>query len=273
MSLDAALENAFEGSAPALTNFYTLLLESDLFVLERKQDRPLANAAECPNEFLNVFAMQAKDRVIAPVFSSEAHILSWCGQPLRSRTMRGIDFLRVIPDEWWACLNPGLAIEKEFSPWEIGELRNGPAAITTVVAELLEQPESDISSFTAIAATEYTDLKEALVSFAESNAIVEKLALLKTQVVAEDEQHEQLCLLAETNEATSVSKIQNQLLEVARPFLIGDLPLRVLVSMQAQESMQAALLTQASPFYLRQKELPSIWSKLAKRLLGSSNSK
>ncbi len=274
MSLDTALESAFEGSAPALNNFYSLFLESSVYVIERKQDRPLTNSAQYPNDFLNIFAMQGQERVIAPIFSSEDHILTWSGQPLKSRIMRGQEFLNLLPNDWWACLNPGLAIEKEFSPWEIGELRNGHAAVAAVVAEILEQPESDIASFSAVTETEYADLKAALESLAQHHQAIEKLAMIKTHLIADEvAQQEQLCLLAEIAPTSSKEEAQTLISETAKPFLIGDLPLRVLVSLRAEKSMQAALLMQASPFYLRQQSAPSIWSKATKRLFGRPKAK
>ncbi|WKZ57505.1 MAG: SseB family protein [Bdellovibrionota bacterium] len=153
--LDIALDLASRGDKAAARQFYQLLLNTPLQVIERFQLHNMTDSPKYPDPFLNMLAVQSEDRSIVPVFSSPSHVRDWCGLDLKVRTLTLSEAIVLLPTDWWIVVNPGQEAYKEVSPWELERLRSGTRGIEEILEELYEDEPTSAVSLGPVAPSEH----------------------------------------------------------------------------------------------------------------------
>lgn len=249
-----SMELASHGDREGMARFYRAFLSGPLFVPDRYQDPPLPASAEYPNDLVHVLGVRVQSRTLVPCFSSPDLLAEWSGRPLSFKTMTGQALLGAVPDEWWLCLNPGQEVEKEFSPWEITELRAGPESIPEVIDDLLKTETVRTVETVETGEADHPQLRAALREQARSEPAIAALYLLRERGEdAEGNETSTLLLgVAVSREAQArLEQITEALRTVARQKLIGDEEVRVLGGVESTESLMLRMFENSAPFYRR----------------------
>ncbi|RMD86547.1 MAG: SseB family protein [Candidatus Dadabacteria bacterium] len=182
--LSELLRSASLCEPEALRAFLEALTEAKLFVPSRKQKSPLTHQPIYPNDFLDVLAVQGEEKVFVPAFTDEEFATEWFGEELVLRQFTIKELSMIIPDEWWVVLNPGQEISKEFSPWEIKQLRHGKDGLDEIVSDLAIRPEP--ISCIEPKPGEYARIKKRLIQIAKERDEILNLYLIKEVNSAKD---------------------------------------------------------------------------------------
>lgn len=243
------------GKNSALLSFFESFLESQLLVPERHQQVTAKIEPRYPSDFCNILGVVDGERVVVPVFTDGGLVADWSGNPLRLRRYVGSELVKIIPDGWWCSLNPGQECSKEFSPWEINELRHGKNAIQTVVEEYLSGEELEPLTIGAVADDEYQDLKAALVRAVEGElpTILEMTLVRETGLDDGNNSCSRLLLGASTIPGTdsSVELSRERLQNIAGLHSIGAEDIYVFVGERGKDKVMMNLFTEFRPFYSR----------------------
>ncbi len=257
MKLDERLQQASRGGKSDIEGFLESFLETVLYVPERHQAQPMSDSPVYPDEFLNILGVQQEDRAFVPVFTDEELVEDWLGQELSVRKLSGHELLQLMPDEWWISLNPGSEYGKEFSPWEVRELRLGRDGIEEVVDELLQAEENVVLQLNQPNHEDYGDLIESLKDFAERKNDILRLYLLREERKNQECEKRKTLLVGVESKIASpsdLSNLQDTVRAIAAKALIGsDEDVRVYVDRDPEESMALSLFRNAAPFYERKK--------------------
>ncbi|MBN8547749.1 MAG: SseB family protein [Deltaproteobacteria bacterium] len=250
--LERSLLPALEGDRTAAQAFFEAFLRDPLVVPERRQAQKMSDEPRYPNEFLNILGVQAKERVLVPVFSRRDLIVEWCGSELATRSISGAELLTLMPEEWWICLNPGAEIEKEISPWEIEQLKEGTAGIPAVLDEIYQDTIVEPLEVQAVNAEEYPSLQRELRIFAEKNSAICKMYLIRQSGKdAEEALINKLLLgleISAANEA-EVDRIKAEAQNVSDRCQVGNDKVSVFTAISGQGDMSFGLFGKSTPFY------------------------
>lgn len=250
--LESALVLAIQGSADGIQAFFEAFLAGPLFVPEREQKTKLSDQPQYPATPFGLMAVQAKERVIIPAFSSPDLIAEWSGEEFSWRQLSGMELSNIIPAGWWVCVNPGCEVEKELSPWELEELRAGRDAIPELVAESLQDAPHEPITLTAVTAHELVDLKSALSEFAATRAEIQSLKLLREVPRAEESSAAPTLILSvQLSECEDgvYQHLKQELAALARQKLIGGDPIKVEANNGSGVDFSAGLFRTYPSFY------------------------
>lgn len=242
---EAWLKESTAGSAEALNRFYQTLLETEIVVPDRSNTDSLKGSvgADYPRSSIPWFAIKGKisdseqssgdeERNIIPFFSAVGGIEVWCGRQLTNSLVLFKSFIQSVPDDWWLCLNPGHELEKEFSPWEIGLLKQGVEAIPEIIADWQDQLEPRSANVEPLADDKYPLVIKCLKDFGMAEKSVRAIsALLETSQTEDGEFRSILigCEATGVNE-TELIELTDRLNNVLRLTTIGEDPFRVFSS-------------------------------------------
>ncbi|NLF25138.1 MAG: SseB family protein [Deltaproteobacteria bacterium] len=263
--LEGWMHEASLGSAAAAKLFFEALLGFPLVVPERYQEYPLSDSPIYPNDFVYVLGVQDKERVVIPAFTRPELVSEWCGVALTIREIITKDLFGLVPQDWWLVLNPGSETEKEFSPWEIAELRNGPEGIAAVIEDSFSPELAQTLDVKPVTEGQYPTLCQALKEAAAANPKISCVRLFKEE--GKDIDGRETCQVLIGVEAPGQSTAQLDALKkeisaVAQPCQIGSDPFRVIISRDMQRSPGLSLFKNATPLY--QKSRSKNWLKLFK---------
>lgn len=258
---------ALQGEQDAAATFYRLFLRSELFVLYRSQEQKLQQQPIYPNQFFNIMAVQDGDKVIVPTFTTEELISTWCAEKLRTRALSCTDLLQLLPEDWYICLNPGSAVEKEFTPWEIAKLKQGQGNVAEVVEELYLKEAIEVLEVTAANQQDHQALIASLKQAAPNYTEVRRLFLACENGRDIDNRPTSTLLLgieALCKDPARLEKIKDELSSSARLSLIGDQEIKVRIGASGPNSMILGIFKDIAPFYQAQEA--SAWHRLVRFL-------
>ncbi len=247
------MRHASSGDPAAIGLFFELLLNSKLFVPQRKQNASFKNIASYPNDFFNFLALNFEESVFVPAFITLEQMSEWAGNELEYREIESSRLFEIMPSDWWLILNPGCEIHKDISPWEIERLKKGTKEIPEIVEELLSAKEFEGFSVETPDQSEFTDLKLELTKQAEQEPHIRNLYLLKEQGLAQDENVTQRLLIGfelivdDPNEAR---RIEEQLQLLCDRAQIGAEKVRVMQLSQNNHSAKGIFFG-VQPFFSR----------------------
>lgn len=155
--IDIALDLASRGDKAAARQFYQLLLNTPLQVIERFQLHNMTDSPKYPDPFLNMLAIDAQGRSIVPIFSALSHVNEWCGLELKVRNLTLAEIIVLLPQDWWIVVNPGQEAYKEISPWELSRLKDGVRGIEEILEELYEDEPTSAVSLGPVSAADHPD--------------------------------------------------------------------------------------------------------------------
>ena len=253
---DAALLKKLEDAAlerpGAAAEFFRAMLEADVFIPKK----PSLALSDVVGSFDTLGYLTAKDedREILPIFSNPEMLLAWAGRDVPVERRRFAVLLTVVKDELWLHLNPGQDFGKEFSPWEVGLLRQGPGAIPELAAESSDEvPEVEIDSGPDL----YPELKSKLKTVFEVYEGVEEAFLVDVREAGATEFSP---LIAVRQKGMTPEKVSTLTLEIEG--LTGELleasqKATILTDLDDPKSLGTGILRDAVPFYLKQQAYPA----------------
>ncbi len=231
-TIEPCMTKAMLGSRDATEEFYKRFLKGPVVVPERYQSPKIEETVTYPNEFTNILGLEDRGQVFVPAFTSAELMKDWCQMDLKYKTLSGQELLSLVPESWWVWLNPGSEVEKEFSPWEIQELKNGPAGIPAVLDEICAAEPAETISISQLGETEYQNTKNALVDLSSRTPEVNKLFLAKEECLNEDDQKTYTVLVGIETTACSaleIEKLKSSFQAAAEKTLIGGDPVKTFV--------------------------------------------
>ena len=262
------VKSAEENSPEVLTAFFNELLTCTYLVPERQQDTPLKDPPPYPDPFLNLLAVQNKEDIFVPIFSSEARLAEWSGHSIRTRQLTLAGLIALLPAGWWIIVNPASEGEKDLSPWEIELLRGGVANIPALIEEILVEDVIQDIIFSAVPDAEFTELKNQLKEKATGIPEVQKLFLVReTGKTVSEKEISALILGVLTPQLPSARReeIQEQFGTLGAYVLIGAEKLKIRVGDSIDGNLMLGIFSGHVPFFER--EASGFLAKLKKAFL------
>ena len=206
-----------------------------------------------PDDFLNILGVQDSDRVVVPVYSDPEGPLAWTGQTMRVRKLRGEKICELTPDEWWIALNPHEEIGKEFSPWEVKELKiGGSDAIPTLLQDSFQDEVLQPISVEAVKDGEYPELLSSLTREAESRKDIAALYVLRERSEDLEGQERSSILLGIVTRTKDPERMREQkalFQSVAEKALIGGEGLKTFIGYNSNSSVELSIFRKAKATY------------------------
>lgn len=267
--LEHLLTEVAQGKIALAESFYLELLKSSVFVPESAQaqandeSKPVL-VGETPENAQNWIIVRAVDIRYLPIFTCEEYGTEWA-EPSRLKFNR-CDLKTLLwslnPDTH-IYLNPGQDIGKEFTPWEISQLKLGAEAIPELIAELAPLPDSGIEVIKD--PKRHEKLQRSLRGVLDIFPEIDEAFLLELSHQDRDPQL-LLALAMQNNSAELSQRIEKELQNFREDSSsASDLPLSIIFDIWNSASPHRQLFISAKPFYIRQIELEK--SPLHQRML------
>jgi len=254
--LTLLMERASAGDREATRAFFKSFFITPLFVPDRHQPIPPKKDITYPSEFNYLLGVESEGRYIVPAFTSPELLAEWGGN-LVYREITGERLLHVIPEEWYCVLNPGQEVEKEFTPWEIAQLRLGEGAIQEILDELALADSLIVRKTVGVMEGEGLALREALTEHARQIPPIRHLYLLKEEC-EDEEERVTIRYVVGVAVAASYSGQLDQHVEgvrrVCRIVQIGDTDVQVLGGLEGTHTLLLSMFQGVKPFYSVKKE-------------------
>jgi hypothetical protein len=252
LPLTELMNLAADGDRNAAEIFLGRFLSELFFVLNRQQTFEMSDQPEYPGELVSILGVKDGDRVVVPAFTQADLIEDWCGSKLENRSLSGQRLLSIVPDDWWICLNPGSGLEKEFSPWEITQLKGGSQNFAAIIEELYADEGPTQLNVEPIAAGEFSGLISALQEAVLG--IPEVLSLYALKEGDKESGNTTIlvgALLKKNTDESRQNLIQDNLKSVANLAQIGAEPTRFLIADNFDQSPQLSVFKLMAPFFER----------------------
>lgn len=253
--LSRLMDECSNGKNAALSPFFETFLDSTLIVPERHQQIVAKIEPRYPSDFCNLLGVVDGERIVVPIFTDVALLDEWAGRQLNARQYIGSELMKLVPNDWWACLNPGQECCKEFSPWEIGELKHGKSAIPSVIEEYLSGEAMEPLTIGPVEESEYRELTIALTKAAkESLPTVISLHLVRETGVDDNGDPCSRLLLGATvvkGAGGTADLVRSRLEAVAGLHTIGADEIYVFAGESGNDKVMTGLFKDFAPFYSR----------------------
>jgi len=238
VALEDAIADASQGKVEFIKTFFRALIAGPLFVPERYQKQKLSYSPNYPNDFVTIMGIQDGERVVIPAFSNPELIQAWAGEEFTFRKLSGEDLLKIIPEDWWLCINPGQEFDKELSPWEISKLKSGEAAFAEIISEITSEDTATSLEISHLAPEEYPELRQTLIAFAEKEAEINAIYIAKEKEnILEDSKMETILIGVELVNVDSkqIEDMRDAVQAIAAPLLIGNAKLKVVSGLSGSQ--------------------------------------
>ncbi len=257
------MERVLQRDSSALEAFYHELFKMDFLIVDRAQRAPLSDQPEYPSEFFGALAVKDKERNVVPVFTRADLIEEWAGAPLNFKSISSKALFELVPKGWWACLNPGTEVEKDFSPWELEQLRLGESSIKEIVEELARANDEVDFNLEPLKQDSYASLFRVMREFGcRYDSCLKIYAAREFSSDHDDHQTSRILvglIHSETGETTS-ALIRN-LKETLSRELIGDEFVRVVAQGPGENDAVISALRLTPPVYERASRA-GIWHRI-----------
>jgi hypothetical protein len=252
-------EKSFRGDRAAFMSFLRSFVRTDLIVPDSNQPFPLSGQASPPSPFFPFLAFNEDDQTLIPCFEEDAQIGSWSGTSLTFRRIPSTQLLQLVPDTWGLIFNPGSDIEKIFTPWEIGLLRDGSeSSFEEIASELFDPPPEEFLSISPVSSLEYPQLLETFIDFCSAQVSVCEGWILEVVTPSEELEKSEIfagvSLSRENSAVTPMTEpiaLRKQLSDTLGPSMIGRGTLRVTIMNETKENLIDSLLRAHPPVYSR----------------------
>lgn len=262
-SLEELMARAQAGERQAAKCFYELLLKSEVYTAERFQTVSPSHQPEYPNDFFNHLAVKGKeDTVYVPFFSQREFALEWFETELKLRSSSTAELLKAIPADWHLLFNPGQEIEKDFTPWEIGQLNQGVESVDEILDELFEESELKPLNIEVPAANDYPTLIEELRKFATDRPRISMIHVVKENLAKPETGEYQSRAIVGIRFTDFDRQVFDEATNLARRAQIGNDQVKVFSINSDSKDNLFSLLEKFPPVFERPAE------NLLKRLLG-----
>ena len=247
------MAKAIEGDSVAAKEFLRCFLTATLFVPERHQSVALAGVAKYPNDFVSVLGVSDNTTTFVPCFTCADYIEDWSGNKLQFKEVQASKLLELIPDGWWLVLNPSSEVEKEFSPWEIEQLKAGERNIAEVVAEIFSDDTQPIS-IGPIGSDDAPALSQALGQAFESEPGIESIYLLKEAGLTSTSEVKSTLVVGvilKNGDQSEITRMSEKITQLSATAQIGSDPARIFVATNSDQSVTLKMFIGFKPIYSR----------------------
>lgn len=274
--LTSLLVAAASGNEEALKAFFRALPDAYVYVpvfspapIQDEQIVVIGEKGEVPSQVFMTVRYEGNPCV--PAFTEKRFVEQWAKREVLCVSKLFRTLLWSIGEGTWIYLNPNQEVGKEITPWEIELLKQGADAVDDLVAA---QQEDSLDEIEVSPDTEsFAELKRKLIPVLEIYSELEEAFLVMVKEGMGLEPRPVLGLRFAKN--TSQNKreyLREEILRIADEYQgAGEQPLAVLDDLGLEHSPNWPIFSEAVPFYLAQKEVPSkeqgvsVWIKL-KRL-------
>lgn len=254
--LTLLMERASAGDREATRAFFSELFQARLYIPDRHQPGTPMKEVPYPSNFNYLLGVEAEERFIVPAFTSEQFLIEWGGH-LIFREMTGERLLQTIPDGWYCVLNPGQEVEKEFTPWEIEQLRLGPEAIQEILDELAMDESLVIRRTVPLRAGEAGGLRASLEEYGQRTPAVRHLYLLKEE--SEDEREKIsikyiVGVAIHSAESAKLDEYVEEIRALSRIAQMGDTEVAVYGGLEGTHTLLLSMFKGVDPLYSSSQE-------------------
>lgn len=239
----------------AATEFFRALLRAQVYVV-------YANAAsESPSiigqgsaDSLGLLSVKLQGRVLVPIFTEEAMATAWSEGRYRVGPREFKSLIWGLGDSTWVYLNPSQEVGKEFSPWEIEQLRKGEDALEEIVSELYDEGDGDV----AIRPLELPNLAElisCLTSTLESYPGIEEGFLIGISSGASPDVNPVLGIKKGDLSPEKGALLREEIYSLRERFFPPNFDFVVIDDLADANSPNRRLFAEVNPFYIAQREL------------------
>ena len=237
------------------TDFFRALLSSQVFVV-------YANAAsETPTivgqgsaDSLGLLSVKLQGRVLVPVFTEETMATLWSEGRYRVGPREFKSLIWGLGDSTWVYLNPSQEVGKEFSPWEIEQLRKGEDALEEIISELFDEGDGDVE----VRPLEIPNLQElilSLTSILESYPDINEGFLIGICSGASPDVNPVLGIKKSELSPEKGALLREEIYALRERFFPPNFDFVVIDDLADSNSPNGRLFAEATPFYIAQKEL------------------
>ena len=167
--LTTLLRAACEGERSDVITFLKAFKNAVIIVPEKEQSPSFNFLPPYPDRPLNILAVQDGNNIVVPVFSDPALVEKWSTHPLKVRSLRSLELIKLLPENWHIALNPSDEYRKDFSPWELNKLTEGDEEISEIATELESEHGVEPLEVRKLASTEFIEVKTALKQMHSAN--------------------------------------------------------------------------------------------------------
>ncbi len=237
------------------TDFFRALLSSQVFVV-------YANAAsESPTivgqgsaDSLGLLSVKLQGRVLVPVFTEETMATFWSEGRYRVGPREFKSLIWGLGDSTWVYLNPSQEVGKEFSPWEIEQLRKGEDALEEIISELFDEGDGDVE----VRPLEIPNLQElilSLTSILESYPDINEGFLIGICSGSSPDVNPVLGIKKSELSPEKGALLREEIYALRERFFPPNFDFVVIDDLADSNSPNGRLFAEATPFYIAQKEL------------------
>lgn len=275
--IDELLKQASTLNSVAIERFYTALFSTEFFVPTREgsiveSTDPQTGATEAKiipardpskeglamigasgNEGHDFATFTTDGKRFVPFFGSLENLRAWLGPAAAFRSLSIEKILWSVKGQTWLYLEPNQDYGKEFSPWEIEQLRRGPEAVPDLVSDQLEDrpKEVEFSQDTSL----HPEFRARLRTMFEVFDQIEEAFLLS---VGEENSNSANVLVGvrQTDLPADKQKYLNEEIDFARAAALPDrVSAAVMFDLNDANSANSKLFQGAVPFYIRQEKI------------------
>lgn len=255
-----------EGSIVESTDPQTGATEARIIPARNPAKEGIAIIGRDGTEAHDFATVALEGRRYLPFFASEENLHAWLGPAAPFRKVSLEKILYSVKGETWLYLEPNQEYGKEFSPWEIEQLRLGPGAIEDLVADQLEDTprEIGISQDTSL----YPEFRSRLRTMLDVFEEIEEAFLL---IAAEEGAGQGNVLLGirQTNLDPEKQKYLSQEIDFARASALpAGVSAAVLFDLSDPKSPNSKLFRGAVPFYIAQRKVEGTVGKIGAAVSG-----
>lgn len=259
-SLTLLAEEAFGGSRSSFHAFLRLFLQTELFIPDRVQPHGVGHLPPATSPFFPFFSYESEDRCFIPCFEREEQLAEWSSTPLVYRRSSGLRLFDLIPPDYWLIFNPGSAVEKLFSPWEVSLLRLGSdEVISEIVSELFDAPSEEFLDAAPPLPAQHSQLFDEITQLAREDVEIERAWILELGLMQDTPLPSRELLVGllvterskEGDKRRSLTDRQTAIHHRLAPLMIGRGTLRVFVCTDLNHGIFGPLLATYKPFFER----------------------
>lgn len=242
--IDAADEKP--GAAEA---FYELLLRSEVFIpTQGANGNKVSELGTSHIDELGFVTVDYEGQECLPIFSQESFLTQWAEREMTFTKKSFSSLLWLIGDSTWLYLDANQQAGKEITSWEIELLKKGKDAIPELVAASYDNPllELEVETNSEL----FLDLKRKLIPVLELSSKLDEAFI----VGIKDGENLKPMLGLKYNKAAAAERkyIREELQQVSEEVVIVD---------DVGSGSNDNFFTEATPFYIRQKNLPGSQQK------------
>ncbi len=265
--LEVLIDKAAKGDEDAVIEFYKELWEKTELIVPLVPNALVEASGIDPKSKDVFYVAQVDGRSVIPIFSSPSYLQLWAGEEIPFVTKLFRTLLWVIPHDTWLHLNPAQDLGKEFTPWELEQLRdNGLNALEELAEDVMPSEQGDFELETSPGV--YPEYERKLRSVFEVYEEIKEGFIVTLTNLDTNTSSVLVGVSQEGLEEKRLEELSAEIVEMARVIIPSNMEISVVPDVNNPSYPYSALFRDAVPFYLRpdvDTSEPSIFNKVLDR--------